>query len=91
MTAPVFDPRQVRRAFSRAASGYSAAAALQHEVESRLLEALDYLDERVPEVVLDLGSGPATAATAMRKRFPRARIIAMDLALPMLQAAATRS
>ncbi len=89
--SPVFDPRQVRRAFSRASASYDAAAALQHEVEARLLESLDYLEDRVPEVVLDLGCGPAHAATAMRRRWPRARIVAMDLALPMLQQARRRS
>jgi malonyl-CoA O-methyltransferase len=89
--SPVFDPRQVRRAFSRASTSYDAAAALQHEVEARLLESLDYLEDRVPEVVLDLGCGPAHAATAMRRRWPRARIVAMDLALPMLQQARRRS
>jgi malonyl-CoA O-methyltransferase len=83
----VFDPRQVRRSFSRASKGYAAASALQQGVEARLLESLDYLDDRVPEQVLDLGSGPGHAALAMRRRWPRARVIAMDLALPMLQLA----
>jgi malonyl-CoA O-methyltransferase len=87
----LFDPRQVRRAFSRASSSYDAAAALQHEVEARLLESLDYLEDRVPETILDLGCGPGHAAAAMRKRWPRARVIAMDLALPMLQQARPRS
>ena len=87
----LFDPRQVRRAFSRASASYDAAAGLQHEVESRLLESLDYLEDRTPEVILDLGCGPAHAATVMRKRWPRARVIAMDLALPMLQQARPRS
>jgi len=84
---PTFDPRQVRRAFSRAASGYDAAAALQAEVRSRLLESLDYLDERVPQVVLDVGAGTGHAAAAMKKRWPRAQVVAIDLALPMLRQA----
>jgi len=87
---PLFDARHVRRAFSRAATGYDAAAALQHEVESRLLESLDYLKE-APGVAVDLGSGPASAAHAMRKRWPRARVVAIDLALPMLQEARRRA
>src|SRR5690606_8932446 len=62
-----------------------------HEVEARLLESLDYLEDRVPETVLDLGSGPGHAAAAMRKRWPRARIIAMDLAMPMLRQARPRA
>lgn len=84
---PLFDSRQVRRAFSRSAQGYEAAAALQREVEARLLESLDYLDDRVPGVVLDVGAGPGRAAAAMRKRWPRAQVVALDLALPMLREA----
>lgn len=82
---PLFDPRQVRRAFSRAAAGYDAAAALQAEVRTRLLGSLDYLDDRVPSVVLDVGSGTGHASAAMRKRWPKAQVIALDLALPMLR------
>ncbi|MES7880346.1 methyltransferase domain-containing protein, partial [Cutibacterium acnes] len=80
----VFDHRQVRRAFSRAAESYESAAALQREVEARLLESLDYLGERRPSRVLDVGSGPGTAALAMQRRWPEAQVIALDLALPML-------
>lgn len=89
---PVFDARQVRRAFSRASGGYASAAALQREVEARLLESLDFLalapgrDPRwSPGVVLDVGSGPGHAAQAMRGRWPKARIVALDLSLPMLR------
>ncbi len=84
---PVFDSRQVRRAFSRAAAGYDAAAALQAEVRTRLLDSLAYLDDTVPSVVLDVGSGTGHAAAAMRKRWPKAQVVAMDLALPMLRQA----
>ena len=89
---PVFDARQVRRAFSRASAGYTSAAALQREVEARLLESLDFLalvpgrDPRwSPGTVLDVGSGPGHAAQAMRARWPKARIVALDLSLPMLR------
>ncbi len=84
---PLFDPRHVRRAFSRAAAGYDAAAALQQEVRARLLESLAYLDDTVPRVVLDVGSGTGHAAAAMRKRWPKAQVVALDLALPMLRQA----
>ncbi len=85
-----FDARQVKRAFSRAAAGYEDAAALQREVEARLLESLDYLDDPAlqrapPAVVIDLGTGPGRAAVAMQQRWPRARVVAIDLALPMLR------
>lgn len=81
----LFDRRQLRRSFGRAARQYSEVAALQREVESRLLEQLDYLDDRQPARVLDLGSGPGRAAGAMKKRWPKAEVIAFDAALPMLR------
>lgn len=80
----LFDSKHVRRAFSRAATSYHAAAVLQQEVGKRLLESLDYLEARRPQVVLDVGSGPAHATAAMKKRWPKAQVIALDLALPML-------
>jgi malonyl-CoA O-methyltransferase len=90
-----FDTRQVRRAFSRAAPGYDAAAALQREVEAQLLESLEFYrlkhgDKQPPRRVLDLGSGPGHAAAAMRRRWPKAQVLALDLALPMLRAARSR-
>ncbi len=81
----VFDRRQLRRSFGRAASRYTEVAALQREVEARLLEQLGYLDDRQPQRVLDLGSGPGRAAGAMKKRWPKAEVIALDAALPMLR------
>lgn len=96
MNVPVdgslFDPRHVRRAFSRASSSYADAAKLQHEVEARLLESLDYYaegraaDAQAPAVVVDLGCGPGGASRAMRARWPKARVLSIDLALPMLRA-----
>lgn len=81
----LFDRRQLRRSFGRAAPNYAAVAALQREVEARLLEQLGYLDDRQPQRVLDLGSGPGRAAGAMKKRWPKAEVIAVDAALPMLR------
>ncbi|UZW60533.1 malonyl-ACP O-methyltransferase BioC [Lysobacter enzymogenes] len=86
----LFDHRQVRRSFSRAAHGYDQAAALQREVGARLSETLDYLDERVPDVVVDVGCGPGHLSAAMQQRWPRAQVIALDLALPMLRQARGR-
>jgi malonyl-CoA O-methyltransferase len=88
----LFDHRQVRRAFSRSAAHYDDAAALQREVCARLMESLDYLDDPAvglspPQCVVDVGCGPGHAAHAMQQRWPKAQVIALDLALPMLQAA----
>jgi malonyl-CoA O-methyltransferase len=101
----IFDPCQVRRAFSRASTSYDAAAELQHNVEARLLESLEYYElrpdddrdaasgdrRRTPHVALDLGCGPGHAADAMQARWPRARVMAIDLALPMLRREPRRS
>ena len=81
---PPFDVRQVRRAFGRAANTYSQHAALQREVEDRLLERLEYYPAQ-PARVLDIGCGPGRGSEALRKRFPSAQVIALDLALPMLR------
>ena len=82
--SPPFDTHHVQRAFARAARSYDAHAVLQHEVEQRLLERLDYVQAE-PQRVLDLGCGPGRAAQAMRARWKPAQIIALDLAAPMLR------
>jgi malonyl-CoA O-methyltransferase len=84
--SPPFDPFQIRRAFGRAAPAYAATAVLQKEVESRLLEQLDYFD-RTPARILDVGCGPGRASAALKKRWPKAQVLALDLALPMLREA----
>lgn len=81
-----FDRDHVRRAFGRAAAGYAEHAVLQHEVEDRLLERLDFVPDP-PLRVLDLGCGPGRASGLIRRRWRRAEVIAMDLALPMLREA----
>lgn len=82
----IFDTDQVRRAFGRAASSYDAHTALQDEVQLRLQERLQDL-ALSPQIILDVGSGTARGTAALRKRYPRARAIALDLALPMLREA----
>ena len=81
-----FDHRHVRHAFGRAADSYEANAVLQDEVQQRLLERLDVvaLD---PQCVLDVGAGTGRGTAMLRKRYPHAQVVALDLALPMLTAA----
>lgn len=80
----LFDRRQLRRSFGRAAADYAAVAELQREVESRLLEQLDDLP-LTPSRIVDLGSGPGNASVRLKKRWPQADVLALDLALPMLR------
>ncbi|HJU08633.1 MAG TPA: malonyl-ACP O-methyltransferase BioC [Rhodanobacteraceae bacterium] len=80
------DHRQVRRAFARAATSYEQNDALQRTVQSRLLERLDYY-EGTPRCVLDVGCGTGRGAAILKRRWPDAHVIALDIALPMLQLA----
>ncbi len=82
--APQFDKRLLRQSFERAAPGYDAAAVLQHEVCRRMDERLDLIKHQ-PRTILDAGSGTGNALSALRARYPEARVIAFDLALPMLR------
>lgn len=78
------DKRLVRCSFEHAAATYDAAAVLQNEVCRRMLERLDYIRHR-PAALLDAGSGTGNALAALSRRYPGARIVALDIALAMLQ------
>lgn len=80
------DRASVRRHFSRAAPSYAQASQLQRDSETRLLENLDFM-RRTPERILDLGAGIGRASAILKRRFPKAEVIALDLALPMLHQA----
>lgn len=80
------DKKQVRRAFSRAATQYDAAAVMQREVCARMLERLDYIKLQ-PASVLDVGSGTGWGTRQLGERYPAAKIVALDIAIGMLQAA----
>jgi malonyl-CoA O-methyltransferase len=84
------DKRAVRRAFDRAAATYDAAAVLQREVLGRMLERFDYL-KLAPATVLDAGCGTGAALPALRSRYPRAQLVALDLALAMTSRAIART
>ncbi len=84
MNPPQFDKKLLRRSFERAAATYDAAAVLQHEVCKRMDERLDLIKHQ-PALILDAGSGTGNALPALHARYPKARVIALDLALTMLQ------
>lgn len=81
------DPRRVRRSFDRASRTYDAAAAVQAEIRSRLLERLD-LVRLAPSAVLDLGAGTGHASRDLKRRYPSARVVALDSSLSMLRQSA---
>ena len=81
--------RAIRAAFERAAAGYDQAAFLQQEVARRLDERLEVM-KIAPEVILDAGCGTGYALPLLRARYPKARLIGLDLALGMLLQARVR-
>jgi malonyl-CoA O-methyltransferase len=84
------DPRAVRRAFARAAATYDAAAALQREVGARMASRLDYI-RIAPRMILDIGCGTGEAVGELAARYASARVVALDAALPMIEAARERA
>lgn len=69
----------VRQAFERAAATYDRSAFLQQEVARRLDEHLEEMKVE-PELILDAGCGTGFGVPLLRARFPKARILGMDLA-----------
>ena len=86
---PLLDRAAVRRAFERAAATYDAAAVLQREVGQRMAERLGIV-RLTPAVVLDAGCGTGEALGELRARYPRARLVGLDLAHAMTFAARRR-
>jgi malonyl-CoA O-methyltransferase len=84
------DLRAVRRHFARAAATYDAAAVLQREVGARMAERLDVV-RLAPNAILDAGCGTGEALPELAARYPKARRIALDIALPMLVLARSRA
>jgi malonyl-CoA O-methyltransferase len=80
------DRARLRASFERASAGYEAAAALQARVAAELLERLAELNFQ-PRVVLDLGAGTGRVTRELKRRYPRALVIALDLAAGMLREA----
>jgi malonyl-CoA O-methyltransferase len=83
------DKASARRSFDRAAPGYDAVAVLQREIGNRLLERLDYV-RLAPKTILDLGCGTGQAIAPLMRRYPKARLIALDFAAGMLRLARRR-
>lgn len=86
---PHLDKSLVRRNFAHAADQYDAQAVLQHEIAERMLERLDYVRLQ-PKRILDIGCGTGAACAHLLKRYPKAQVIGLDFALPMLAHARKR-
>jgi malonyl-CoA O-methyltransferase len=79
----------LRQAFERAAGTYDTAAVLQNEICQRMLARLDFI-KQAPAVILDAGCGTGNALAPLARRYPRAQLIALDIALGMAERARMR-
>ena len=84
------DKRGIAQAFDRAAAGYEQQAVLQRTVAERMVERLEVVRIK-PDWVLDVGGGTGHAARLLSKRYPRARILLLDLSHEMLLEARRRA
>ena len=86
LTPPRLDKTAVKNSFNRYASEYDHTAILQAEVQSRLLERLDYIKLQ-PKTIVDLGCGPGQAIKPLLKRYKKSTVIGFDMAHAMLREA----
>jgi malonyl-CoA O-methyltransferase len=84
------DRLQVRHNFGRAADTYEKHDVLQREVQAGLLERLDFYQQD-PERVIDVGAGTGRGTALLKKKYPKAQVVAIDHAVPMLRAAKQHS
>lgn len=87
--AAAIDQATVARSFGRASASYDAAADLQATARDELLSRLEHFHLE-PKIILDLGAGTGLATPGLQQRFPKAQILSIDLAVPMLQRAQRR-
>ena len=80
----LLDRHKTRLGFERAAHTYDANAVLQREIGHRLTERLDLL-KMPPETGLELGCGTGAISEHLLKRYKKARVIGLDLALNMVR------
>jgi len=78
----MLDKHITRMHFERAADSYDGAAVLQREIAKRMGERLDYIKAQ-PNRVLDVGCGTGYITKDLLQRYPKAEVIALDLAHSM--------
>jgi len=76
------NPQQVARAFDQAAANYEQFSALQQDVANGLDDHLNFT-KITPKRMLDIGCGTGFLSTRMRERYPKADLLALDIAPAM--------
>ncbi|MFZ4076887.1 MAG: methyltransferase domain-containing protein [Legionellaceae bacterium] len=72
-----------RNVYDRRALDYDDVAVVAHEIGSRLLERLNYLLMK-PLMILDLGCATGALSAQLKKRYPQATIVGLDVVWSML-------
>jgi len=80
------EKRAAKRAFDRARD-FAGASFIHDEARTRLLARLDVL-RLAPRLVVDLGCGLGSGASALAARYPGALVVALDSSQNMLRSAA---
>ncbi len=84
------DKRRIRESFGHAADTYDAVAVLQREIADRLLARLEVV-RLEPERILDLGCGTGYDVRELARRYPRARVLGLDIVEIMARRARRKS
>ncbi|MDM8546054.1 malonyl-ACP O-methyltransferase BioC [Candidatus Venteria ishoeyi] len=91
MPDPELDQSSMVAAFNRAASHYQGAAKLQQEIAQRLLARLAADTTLQPQWILDMGCGTGMLTRGLAELYPKAHIVALDIAPSMLSEARKQS
>ncbi len=84
--AYALDAAWARRSFDRAAQSYDSAAVLHATVREDLLKRQDLM-AIAPQVIVDAGAGTGHASRALKRRYPKALVVALDFSAAMLRSA----
>lgn len=74
----------VKKSFTQAALTYCEASFIQQEIGSALFKRLQYYTLE-PKRILDLGAGISSFSRDLKKRYPKAEVIACDFSHSMLK------
>ena len=80
---------EICNSFNRAAQAYEESAQIQNEIGDRLFSRLSLLKMQ-PQYILDLGCGSGLFSKKLKDLYPKAQIVAIDLAYAMLECAKSK-
>lgn len=83
-----FSRSHIQKHFDHAAVSYDEAAVLQKQVATHVDERLD-LVKIEPKIILDVGAGTGLLTSQLIQRYPKAKVIGLDLSHNMLEKAHT--